>query len=312
MNNSVFDLENLQVFGEQNTLEILETETYDLTNEDRHKIKLCKRLRAAAMSSCISVDVTEHTRSNNRHLFKFIEMCGMSVKQFVLNYLKHLQPYALSELKDQEFEKDVICIVQLDYRTPIYLKVRVTQFQELVISFHENQVKRLRVLEKEPLPAYSVFIFDEILKPGNKCVCTVSRGFTDYKITLYGVVHSDVIKVKTKEALDTMLMLFNASVEAQFSNEETFQFGSIKEISITSYGDQILNNVSKLIDYYKTVPKSDTGELRRISSLLMQSLSYIASGPRSDEYLEALRLRYINDDKAQQLIGGATNDWLSF
>lgn len=312
MSDSAFDLEKLQVFGNQDTPDVLEKETYELTNEDRHKIKLCKRLRAAAMSSHISVDTTEHARSNNTHLFKFIEMCGMSVKQFILSYLKHLQPYSILELKDQEFEKDVICIVQLDYRTPIYLKVRVTQFQELVISFHENQVKRLQALEKEPLPAYSVFFFDEILRPGNRCVCTVSRGFTDYKIALNGVVHDDVIKVRTKEALDAMLILFNEAIENQFSNEEIFQFGSIKEISITSYGDQILNNVSKLIDYFKTIPKSDTGELRRISSLLMQSLSYITNGPRSEEYMEALRLRYVNDDRAQELIGGATNGRLSF
>ena len=117
----------------------------ELTYEDLQKngidtsqIAVCKRIRNIAKLDRVKLDETEHRSGLNKHLFDYIEYCGLDVLDFIKQYLRNLQPYMIERRKDQETQNSFICVVDKLYRISVYIKVDKTQFEELIVSFHED------------------------------------------------------------------------------------------------------------------------------------------------------------------------------
>ncbi|MEZ3485098.1 MAG: hypothetical protein K1W22_00475 [Lachnospiraceae bacterium] len=121
------------------------SEKMQLTYEDaRHQgidmsmIAVCRKLRRLAKLDRLKLDETEHRSGLNKHLFDYIEYCGRDVLDFVKQYLSNLQPYMIMRRKDQEPERSFICVIDKIYRVSVYIKADNRQFEEVLISFHED------------------------------------------------------------------------------------------------------------------------------------------------------------------------------
>lgn len=108
---------------------------------DTSMIKVCKKLRNLAKLDRIVLDETEHRSGLNKHLFDYIEYCGKDVLEFVKQYLSNLQPYMIERRKDQEPDNAFICVVDNLYRVSVYIKVNAKQFEEVIVSFHEDNIR---------------------------------------------------------------------------------------------------------------------------------------------------------------------------
>ena len=105
---------------------------------DTSMISVCAKLRRLAKLERLSLDMTEHRSGLNRHLFDYIAYCDRDVLDYIREYLSNLQPYMIERRKDQEAKKSFICVIDNLYRVSVYIKADTTQFQEAVISFHED------------------------------------------------------------------------------------------------------------------------------------------------------------------------------
>ena len=72
---------------------------------DLTMIKVCRRFRHLAKLDRLRIDMTEQRSGLNKHLFGYIEYCGMTPLDFVRQYLSNLQPYIIERHKDQEKER---------------------------------------------------------------------------------------------------------------------------------------------------------------------------------------------------------------
>ena len=105
---------------------------------DTSQIAVCKKIRQLAKLDRISLDETEHRSGLNKHLFDYIEYCGLNVLDFIKMYLSNLQPYMIERRKDQEKQKSFICVLDNLYRISVYIKLDSTQFEEVIVSFREE------------------------------------------------------------------------------------------------------------------------------------------------------------------------------
>lgn len=271
------------------------------TNQDNlAKINLCKKIRRAAFNGNVTIDSSAF--STNQPMFDFIKLCGMTVREFLINYLKYLQPYAIERLTEQGFDKDIICIVQFDYSYPLYIKVKITQFKEVVISFHENQIKNVSKYKKRNLPMYSVLICDEALERG-KARCILPRGFVNLDIIVLDNDNCGYVKILTRYVTDVYLYYLNDRLASIMDGQNYEGFSSVKQASITSYGDSDLNTISCLLEYFKSLPRNNVSEIQAVGDLLV----YYCSTVLSEDCLLALRDRYATDATIQRILGGISN-----
>ena len=77
--------------------EISEKEAAEL-GIDLTMIKVCRRFRHLAKLDRLRIDMTEHRSGLNKHLFGYIEYCGMTSLDFVRQY-----QYGLSTLFQTNF-----------------------------------------------------------------------------------------------------------------------------------------------------------------------------------------------------------------
>lgn len=84
-----------------------------------------------------------HRNNLNLHLFKYIKYCGLSPLEYIKEYLSNLQPYMIERRKDQEKQASFICVVDNMYRISVYIKADNSFGDEMIISFHEDNIREL-------------------------------------------------------------------------------------------------------------------------------------------------------------------------
>lgn len=108
----------------------------DVTN-----IGICRKIRKLAKLDRIKLDENTHRSGLNKHLFDYLDYCGLDKLEFIKGYLSRLQPYMLERHKDQEHKESITCVIDNLYRVSLYIKVDNTQFEEVIVSFHENNIR---------------------------------------------------------------------------------------------------------------------------------------------------------------------------
>lgn len=225
-------------------------------------IAVCKRLRRLAKLDRIKIDQNEHRSGLNKHLFDYIKYCGMDVLQFVKDYLSNLQPYMIERRKDQEFDSHIICVIDNLYRVSVYIKVDDTQFEEVIVSFHEDNkrgVAKTNSLIKNDTQKYVPIFADCILsKLDNEEKYVVKgifqRGLKMLPIDLPAIKCKDVFIVE-KRAINLQFIsycneyirdLYTSDLDLNFDEIEVFSV--LQQISFTSYGRDTFSSISLLID----------------------------------------------------------------
>jgi hypothetical protein len=231
---------------------------------DLSMVAACKKIRSLAKLDRLRLDKTEHRSGLNRHLFDYIRYCGKDELAFIREYLQNLQPYMIQRRKDQETEKGFLCVVDNLYRVSVYIKPDTTQFDELVISFHEDN-RRGIARTNDLIPAESgriVPVFADCVESqaGDRygIRLLVQRGMMVLPVSIAGRKCQDVFLVP-RDAIDAQLLSYcNDYIKDLYTSDLDLDFDSVsvfsvlQQISFTSYGRDTFSSVSLLIDSVAT------------------------------------------------------------
>lgn len=231
----------------------------NIVDIDYATIKVCKRLRQLAKLNRIKLDLTEHRSGLNKHLFDYIEYCGVDVLEYIKQYLSNLQPYMIERRKDQEVKKSYICIIDKLYKISVYIKVDSTQFEEIIVSFHEDNkrgVAKTNSLIKEQSKYVPVFADSILSKSGENYVTKVivQRGLKVLPIEVAATKIEDYFVVSRKSIDEQFISYCNDYIRDLYTSDLDLNFDSIEifsmlqQISFTSYGNDTFSSISLLID----------------------------------------------------------------
>ena len=229
---------------------------------DMSMIAVCRKLRRLAKLDRLKLDENEHRSGLNRHLFDYIEYCGRDVLDFIKQYLSNLQPYMILRRKDQEPEHSFICVIDNVYRVSVYIKVDNRQFEEVVISFHEDNkrgIARRNSLMQADQQRYVPIFADSVMsrvEEENRYVVKAffQRGLSVLGLELAAAKCEDVFIVE-KNAIHMQFLsycndyirdLYISDLNLDFDRIEVFSV--LQQISFTSYGRDTFSSVSILID----------------------------------------------------------------
>lgn len=227
---------------------------------DTSTIALCKKIRNLAKLDRLRLDEEEHRLSQNTHLFEYIEFCGKAPLSFVKEYLSNLQPYMIVRNQLQEPDERFLCILDNQYSVSLYIKFDIKQYEELIVSFHENHIRGIAKRNRPGNNNYLVPIFAENVlshteNTDNYVVrIMVQRGMLILPIRLSAEKCADVFLVP-KDAIDLALLgecnnylqeLYTSDLDLDFSNIEIFS--ALQQISFTSYGKDTFSTISLLVD----------------------------------------------------------------
>ena len=229
---------------------------------DMSMTAVCKKLRRLAKLDRLRLDESEHRSGLNRHLFDYITYCGRDVLDFIRQYLSNLQPYMIERRKDQEPESTYICVIDNVYRVSVYIKADSRQFEEVVVSFHENHkrgIAKTNSLIRAEGGRYVPIFADSDLSSAeheNRYVVKAffQRGLTVLGLELAAVKCEDVFLVE-RNAIHMQFLsycndyirdLYTSDLNLDFERIEVFSV--LQQISFTSYGRDTFSSISLLID----------------------------------------------------------------
>ncbi|GFI70262.1 hypothetical protein IMSAG249_02091 [Lachnospiraceae bacterium] len=239
------------------TYELLEAEGIDTS-----MIKVCKKIRNLAKLNRIVLDNSTHRSGLNQHLFDYIEYCGLDTLTFIKSYLSNLQPYMIERRKDQEAHKSFVCVIDNLYKISVYIKIDTKQFEEIIISFHEDNKRGIAKSNKLQLYTgnkYVPIFADSVLSKvenENKYVVKVmaQRGLLELPLEIAGFKCKDIFVVNRK-SIDTLFLsycndyikeLYTSDLDIDYDTIEVFSV--LQQLSFTSYGKDTFSSISILID----------------------------------------------------------------
>lgn len=229
---------------------------------DLSMVRVCKKLRNLAKLDRLRIDETVHRSGLNKHLFSYIEYCGLTPLEFVKEYLSNLQPFMLERRKDQEADNRFICVIDNVYRVSVYIKADNTQFDEAIISFHEDNIRG--VAKDNSVMTYDTEKYVPVFSEGYgsineengnvslKVMC--QRGMKVLPLTLIGFKCEDVFIVRYRDIARQFIEYCNQYIRDLYTSnlkldyEKIEVFTMLQQISFTSYGKDTFSSVSLLID----------------------------------------------------------------
>ena len=228
---------------------------------DTSMINVCSRIRRIAKLERVRLDEEEHRSGLNKHLFEYIEYCGLDKLEFIKQYLSNLQPYMIERRKDQESVETFVCVIDNLYRISVYIKIDTKQFEEIIVSFHENNkrgIAKTNSLIKIDNKKYVPIFADSILSysEDNKYIVKAffQRGLKVLPLELPALKCKDVFIVQQSAinlqfvsyCNDYIRELYTSDLDLDFDKIEVFSV--LQQISFTSYGRDTFSSISILID----------------------------------------------------------------
>jgi hypothetical protein len=164
--------------------------------------------------------------------------------------------------QDQEKLKTFYCVLDNLYKISVYIKVDSKQFEEIVISFHEDNkrgVAKTNRLIKIDNEKYVPIFADEIcskISGENKYIVKAffQRGMKILPIELPAVKYQDIFIVEKKAINQQFISYCNDYIRDLYTSDLNLDFDKIEvfsmlqQISFTSYGNDTFSSISLLID----------------------------------------------------------------
>lgn len=239
------------------TMDMLESKGIDTS-----MIKVCRKLRALARLDRITLDTSTYRSGLNQHLFEYIEYCGLDTLTFVKTYLSNLQPYMIQRRKDQESLKSYLCVIDNLYKVSVYIKADTKQFEEIIVSFHEDNKRGVAKSNKIQLYSRNQYVpifADSVLSKvadENRYVVKVmaQRGLLELPLEVVGFKCQDIFIVN-RTSIDALFLsycndyikeLYTSDLNLDFDKIEVFSV--LQQLSFTSYGKDTFSSISILID----------------------------------------------------------------
>ena len=227
-------------------------------------VKVCETIRKLAKLDRLSFDDLDrdHRSGLNRHLLSYLEYCKVNPHEYIRSYFSNIQPYMLERRKDQERKETFVCVIDKLYSVSIYIKVDKKQFEEMVISFHEDNIRgiaKTNDLIKNntnnlvPIFAESIGSYSPETK---KCSINLiaQRGLKELPISITGVKCGKVFIVRERDISNQFVDYCNEYVRDLYTSNLDIDFNRIdvftmlQQISFTSYGRDTFSTISLLID----------------------------------------------------------------
>lgn len=227
-------------------------------------VAICRDIRKLAALDRIQLDETLHRSELNKHLFSYIEYCGLNVRMYIKEYLENLQPFMIERFRSQEAKESFICVLDNMYRISIYIKLDKTFGNEVIVSFHENHkrgiAKENNLIRNGNEKIVPVFA-DEILaqiegSPKEEIKVFIQRGMLRLPIRVMGQRCENGTYLVYERDLETPIIdqcnqylrdLYTSDLDLE-ALDKIELFSVLHQISFTSYGNTIFSNISLLID----------------------------------------------------------------
>lgn len=245
----------------ERTISVMEAEKNGVLMDN---VKICRDIRRLAMIDKIRLDESLHRSGLNKHLFSYIEYCGLDIREYIKEYLSNLQPFMIERFPSQETKESFICVLDNMYRVSVYIKLDKTFGNELIVSFHENNrrgiAKENNLIRNRQGKIVPVFA-DEVLaqvenSPKEEIKVFIQRGMLLLPIRIMGqrcengtylVYERDIETPIIDQCNQYLRDLYTSDMELE-ALDKVELFSVLHQISFTSYGNTVFSNISLLID----------------------------------------------------------------
>ncbi len=271
--------------------------------------QLARKLRRLSRLSRIRLDESSHSSKLNLHLFKYLDFLGMDKLEFIKEYLSHLQPFMIEEVKSQEKFENAVCVLDEFYRISLYIKVDATKNEEVIVSFHENNnrgiAKRNSLFQRQEY----VYVFADSIGAHLKRTDDYSinlfimRGVRTFPLNVAATKYDDEgFLVRMSNISNALLEISNRYLEDLYTADLDFSgievFSSLQQLSFTSYGNDVFSNISIMIDSL-IVQRDAIGKQIADAALCIYCSSVRLTENDRKELLETLDQRFaVNSVKA--------------
>ncbi|WP_024865417.1 helix-turn-helix domain-containing protein [Butyrivibrio sp. FCS014] len=266
------------------------------------KKQLTRKLRRLARLSRITLDESEHSSGLNRHLFRYLDYLGIDKLEFIKEYLSHLQPFMIEEVRSQEKFENAVCVLDEWYRISIYIKVDATRNEEVIVSFHENNKRGIAKRNSLYKRQEYVYVFADSI--GSHLAGTdnysvnlfIMRGVKVFPLSVAAVKYDDEgFLVRVTNISNSLLEISNRYLEDLYTSDLDFSgielFSSLQQLSFTSYGNDVFSNISIMIDSI-IVQKDAGGRQIADAALCIYCSSLKLTDADRTELLETLKQRF--------------------
>lgn len=269
-------------------------------------IGVCRRLRNYANMGNIKVVTNKHSSNNgnNVHLFEIIELCGLSIKDFVVGYLSVIQPYCLDLFQPSNAKKaNQKWFVELGYSTRMIIKLdERDKNNPVIVSFHESNIERkgshtFQSGVKDFSDKPCALIIDTVNHIAGDYVISTSiqTGFIRYRLTANAIAcNNDValidyndINQHVNKILDT---LFDKLASVYLVSNTVPEFSNKNDcVSFSGRGYAIINQLILILDLYSKYP--DTNSIKVLTEMMRNIVSELDNKSRLT-ILSALEKRF--------------------
>ncbi|MBQ8667665.1 MAG: helix-turn-helix transcriptional regulator [Lachnospiraceae bacterium] len=220
---------------------------------------LARRLRRLSRLNRLKLDESEHASGINLHLFGYLDFLGLDKLDFIKDYLSHIQPYMISEIRSQERFDNAICVLDEYYRISVYIKVDATKGEEVIVSFHENNKggiakRNLMIRHDDYVYVFADSIGSHVEGTDNYSInLFIMRGVRTFPLNIAAVKYdNDGFLVRASSINNALVEISNRYLEDLYTSDLDFSgidlFSSLQQLSFTSFGNDVFSNISLLID----------------------------------------------------------------
>lgn len=270
-------------------------------------VNVCRDIRKLAKLDRIQLDETIHRSGLNKHLYSYIEYCGIDVKSYIKDYLANLQPYMLQRFSAQEPAGNFICVLDHMYRISLYRKIDKSFGKEVIVSFHEKNKRgiakennMIRNKRNSLVPVFADEIcarIDGALKVEIKVL--MQRGMLLLPIRVMGQKCENGVYIVNEQDLETPIIdQCNQYLRDMYTSDldlaalDTVElFSVLHQISFTSYGNTMFSNISLLIDNL-ALQKSTIGKKAADFALVTYVDHLIVDDDQAKELMELMDEKY--------------------
>ncbi len=263
---------------------------------------LARRLRRLSRLDRLKLDESEHASGINLHLFGYLVFLGLDKLDFIKDYLSHIQPYMISEIRSQEKFDNAICVLDEYYRISVYIKVDATKGEEIIVSFHENNKggiakRNLMIRHDDYIYVFADSIGSYVEGTDNYSInLFIMRGVRTFPLNIAAVKYdNDGFLVRASSINNALVEISNRYLEDLYTSDLDFSgidlFSSLRQLSFTSFGNDVFSNISLLIDSL-IIQKDTVGRQIADAALCIYcgNISLTESGV--NELIDTLRQRF--------------------
>ena len=309
---------------EDNIITVVEAESNGVS---MNMVKVCKEIRKLAKLDRIQLDNSMHRSGLNKHLYSYIEYCGLDVRTYIKDYLSNIQPFMIERFQSQEPANNFICVLDNMYRVSIYIKLDKTFGNEVIVSFHENNKRgiakennMIRNRTEQLVPVLAEELCAKIEgSPREEIKILIQRGMLLLPIRIMGQKCENGVYIVNERDIETPIIdqcnqylrdMYTSDLELE-ALDQVELFSVLHQISFTSYGNTVFSNISLLIDNL-AMQKSVIGKKVADFALVTYVEHLLIDSNQAAELIELLNEKYkVKSQRGIEVILDRIKDGLS-